>query len=408
MSGKLFALCYAVLLIIAPVINAQMNTVQQYSYSGNQTKLNGFNIIAVTDDSTNYAVYHYSNGYYTRWEAEDTTANLLGTGLKANFGSNTTYNNINCWTTGNDTSNSSRIVLYGPHYRQDKVYKLEYISDPFIEYELKFSLAGTDFIIPSDYSPGDPICKVSIVFSYKTGGVMDSIILAEKTIHADSIFSSFTPFALAYCYPDSFCAGLDRMSSFIEYKIFDYNDSEPLTGIQFQFTWYGKKQVYIDKFEVYDNIIGNEIVNFPELVSNKLNSFARNYTGGSNLKYINEPKTLDNYTPMRFVDSILRTSNHPAGIAGFNPQWNNRRDGDKAIKKFNEMANPRKILMEYKTFDANESIYTMFENQRQRLQEIYQADPDFWYEALIDSSGVYIYRLQSNDLVMPKKFILMK
>jgi len=367
MSGKLFVLCYVIFQIITPIAIAQqeedefiygvylnksdadnnaiyswvkdslkMNTVQQYSYSGNQTKLSGFNLIAVKDDSNDYGVYHYSNGYYTRWEAEDTTKNLWGTGLKANFGSNTIYNNINCWTTGNDTSNSSRIVLYGPHYRQDKVYKLGYLRRT-LEYELKFSLAGTDIIIPPDYEPEDSICKVSVVFSYKTGGVTDSIILAEKIIYADSIFSSFTPYTLTYSYPESFCTSLEGKSSLIEYEILNYNDSEPLTGIQFQFTWYGKKQVYIDKFEVYDDEIGKEIVNRPGFVTYQLDSFANNYSSWSNLKYffnISEPQTIDNYTPMRFVDSILYTNGHKTGIAEFYPQWNGWRNGDKTIEKF--------------------------------------------------------------------------
>ena len=66
-----------------------MNTVIQYADGENAAQkniLSDFSLIAVKGDSPQDAVSHYSNGYYTKWEAEDVVTNTLQTGIKANFG----------------------------------------------------------------------------------------------------------------------------------------------------------------------------------------------------------------------------------------------------------------------------------------------------------------------------------
>ena len=53
------------------------------------------------------------------------------------------------------------------------------------------------------------------------------------------------------------------MSGLNQYENLDYDDTKPGTGIQLKVTWYGNKQLYIDKFEVFDQRIGIDFVNIP-------------------------------------------------------------------------------------------------------------------------------------------------
>ena len=140
------------------------------------------------------------------------------------------------------------------------------------------------------------------------------------------------------------------MSGLNQYENLDYDDTKPGTGIQFRVTWYGNKQLYIDKFEVFDQRIGIDFVNNPARVDSAIFNFVNKYQGWDNINHffnISEPQTIDNYTPMKIVDEILQSLGKPKGIAEFYPQYNGWRNGDRTIYKFKEMANPEKTMMEF-------------------------------------------------------------
>lgn len=60
-----------------------------------------------------------------------------------------------------------------------------------------------------------------------------------------------------------------------------------------------------------------------------------------------------------------------------------QRNGDRTIKKFVEMANPSKVMMEFINYYLNEPGLDEYEQQRGLLQELHSYHPNFWYEPLI-------------------------
>ena len=383
-----------------------MNTVIQYANGDNATLkdvLDKYNLVAIKNDSQNDAVAYYSGGYYTKWEAEDTTKNELETGIKADFGSFTNYSNTACWTSGTDLDNTNAIMLRGPQYRQDKKYLPWYMQQFDLKYKLRFNVAVSSLngITPE---PTDPVCKVSVIFTYiNDQGITIDYPLegADLTLYVSSFTGeSFEPFEIVYSYPPEFEQYNSKMEGLNQYELLDYDDTYPGTGIQFKVTWFGNKQLYVDNFQVFDERIGDEIVNHASDVVSRVSSFANKYNGWDNIKYffnVSEPQTIDRYTPMKIVDDILEAMNKPKGIAEFFPQWNGWRNGDRTIYKFKEMANPEKIMMEFITFVEGKQMEEMYEYQRYLLTELSDVNPVFWHESLIaeptlpDGSKCWLY-----------------
>lgn len=304
-----------------------MNTVIQYANGDNPALndiLDKYNLVAIKNDSQNDAVAYYSAGYYTKWEAEDTTKNELETGIKADFGSATNYSNIACWTSGTDLENTNTIMLRGPQYRQDKKYVPWYLNE-LLQYKLRFNVAVSTIngITPE---PTDPVCKVSVIFTYiNDQGITIDYPLegAELTLYVSSFTGeSFEPFEIVYSYPPEFEQYNSKMEGLNQYELLDYDDTYPGTGIQFKVTWFGNKQLYVDNFQVFDERIGSRIVDlYPQVVFD-ITSFANKYNDWDNIKYffnVSEPQTIDRYTPMKIVDDILEAMNKPKGIAELFP-----------------------------------------------------------------------------------------
>ncbi len=381
-----------------------MNTVIQYADGENAAQkniLNDFNLIAVKGDSPLDAVSHYSSGYYTKWEAEDVVTNTLQTGIKANFGYRAILNSENCWTSGDSIVNFNTIMLTGPDYRQDKKYKPQYIFDQLF-YTLRVT-AGVKSIIGISPQPTDPVCKIEVVFRYYENGVLQEFHFpdANTILYVNTFMGeTFETVELTYNYPPDYDQYETKMSGLNQYENLDYDDTKPGTGIQFRVTWYGNKQLYIDKFEVFDQQIGIDFVNNPARVDSAIFNFVNKYQGWDNINHffnISEPQTIDNYTPMKIVDEILQSLGKPKGIAEFYPQYNGWRNGDRTIYKFKEMANPEKTMMEFITFVDGKPMEEMYEYQRDVLQEISAIDTGFWYESLIaeptlpDDSNCWLY-----------------
>jgi len=366
------------------------NTIVQYSNGPNAIQrdlLDKYNLVAVKNDSEQDAVAHYSNGYYTKWEAEDTTKNNLETGIKADYGYETFYDNTYCWTSGDNLNNANSVMLRGPHYRQDKKYKLWYMGSYDLEYILRFNVAATeiDGIVPQ---PTDPVCKIEVIFTYIQGNETIDSMLKDTTLYVNSFSSEeFESFSLFYEYPPNFDQYNEKMSGLNQYNLLDYDDTYPGTGIQFVVTWYGNRQLYVDWLQVYDVEIGDEIVNQYASVVNDIVNFVDNYSGWNNINYffnVSEPQTIDQYTPMKMVDDILDGLNQSKGIAEFYPQWNGWRNGDRTIGKLIEMAEPQKVMMEFiNYFLEGTTLEWEYEQQRSLLQELAVASPDFWYEPMI-------------------------
>ncbi|MDP2363359.1 MAG: hypothetical protein Q8M94_06270, partial [Ignavibacteria bacterium] len=242
--------------------------------------------------------------------------------------------------------------------------------------------------------PDDPVCKISVVFTYKREGQIVSETLKDTTLLV-SFFNddNFKNVDMKYSYPDTFKQYTEKMSGLNEKEFNDYDDTESGMGIQFQVIWYGKKQLYVDKFEVYDNVIGRIFVNDFNGVIADVNTLVNTFNfndpinGWTNIKYffnVNEPQTIDQYTPTRMVDSILQgITNVPRGIAEFYPQYGGGRNGDNTIKKFNDMVGPAKIMMEFINYYLEPTTVDEYERQRWLLHELDSFSPNFWYEPMI-------------------------
>ncbi len=101
--------------------------------------------------NTDY-VYHYSAGYYTKWEAENNVEiDSKSVGIKHDFGTD----GVNYWYSGTDSTNNGKLLVTGPDYRQDRKYLLWYSEDRII-YIVNFKLK-----IDGKLSKGVPGCCLS-------------------------------------------------------------------------------------------------------------------------------------------------------------------------------------------------------------------------------------------------------
>lgn len=215
----------------------KMNTIVHYADGDNTTQrdmVSGFNLIAAKSDNEQDAVMHYSQGYYTKWEAEDTTIHPTKTGIKANYGSSVTYQGVSSWTSGTNEINAGNVLLWGPNYRQDKKYRFNYLDDE-ITYNLKVRLAG-EYIIPQFAPLNEPVCDISVVFTYKEDGIIKNETLASITILDNWLSEEFKDTTLTYSYPSEFVQYSSKMSSLNQENLLSYDDMEAGMGIQFQVT----------------------------------------------------------------------------------------------------------------------------------------------------------------------------
>jgi hypothetical protein len=375
------------------VDSLKMNTILQNIYGEDATQkgmLEKYNLVVTKSDSDSAAVFHYSNGYYTNWEAEKAVSDFqLQTGLKPWFGDSTFYIDRSGWTTG-AVFDTIKWLLTGPHYRQDKKYKMNYMNDYDLEYTLRATLAGReiDETLPP---PGTPVCKISVVFSYysHTSHKIENDTLKELIIDSDALTDGqYQSFDINYTYPERFIQYNQKISGLNQYNLLDYDDTQHSTGIQFKVLWYGGMELIVDKLEVFDGRIGIKFIEDYPTVHGHVTAFANRYDNWDNILYhynINEPQTIDKYTPAKMVDEILSNMNppRPKGLAEFYPQWEGMRNGDYTIQKFKEMASPSQIMMEFISYETGKTATWRYEQQRGLLQGLHNEHPDFWYEPLI-------------------------
>jgi len=369
-----------------------LNTLLISVLPANQTLLENYKVITQNGSSQNEAVYHYSNGMYTKWEAERDTFAHLETGFKhtvnstntAYIGYSTTYQNRPCWTTGG-FSPPLDSVLWGPHYRQDKNYRLSPYLVEQITYTVKYSIALED---PSA-NPLDEVCEIKVVFCYiddQEERQCTTLAVETKTV-ADFPDNSFQVFDLVYTYPPEFINPvLSPEGDSYDAGYFPFDDTQHNTGIEFQLDWVGMGTLYVDYVEVYDMEIWDDYIDDPLFVSSALQSFLSTYSGSEWDDIIqywfgrDEPQSIDYYEPMRVVDSLIRTM--PGGrplITQFYPQWNGWRNGDRTIPKFMQLVNPDKLMFWNFPYKVGISSEDGLEFLRPLLQEGSENDPDFWY-----------------------------
>lgn len=368
-------------------------------HSDNKDYTSSFDLIAQNALSQDEKVYYYTNGMYTKWEAEegDNTPSLLQTGIKHPvdegwynylYGDTATYLDAKCWATDSTAASWIDTVIWGPNYRQEKNYRFLWPSSPErIEYTVKFRLALR-------YAPANPdteVCKLSVFYRYaiKDGEdityedmTITSRILTVEDLEGDT----FYVYSLDYEYPSEFHNKVNSPSG----DGYDNGDPDTLdtyarTGIEFRVDWSGVGKLYIDYVEVYDKEIWIDYIVSPSSVDNQLSSYLLPYSAWNNIEYWfgrDEPQSIDYYEPMRIVDSLIRDT--PGGapiITQFQTQWNGFQNGDRTIKKYVSLSQPDNLMFDSFPFRTSHTNGFGLRFLQWLMQDAAVSDSNFWYVA---------------------------
>jgi hypothetical protein len=390
-----------------------LNTIYQRADEDTKEQLKGYNLLAYNSLSDTEYIYHYSTAYYSKWEAEQNQTDPTRVGVKHKYGSYANYiingNNIPCWSTiGLNSPKDS--VMYGPHYRQDKAYKRLYPYNwrkDTVKYVPRFNMA-----LSKDPSVGnnEDVCKIKVVYRYRrydsnwTNPIDSDYVFMERTLKVGDFdpYGNFDDFYLNP-HPDSVWYKYSRIEFPPAGKIagqipaddYIYTDSEDSLGIQFCVDWLRTDELctlYINYVEVYDNNGWNKYINNPGLVEYQIKHYADSIKnlGFTNIMYwggTDEPYSIDTYTPLHIVDSLIRSYpvQAPPLIVAFDPSWSvdYKINGEDELSMFYNIAKPGRI---------NLGIYSClewwpvirgydFEWLRFNFQRASALDPNFWFNA---------------------------
>jgi hypothetical protein len=374
-------------MVYSSVRSLWMNIVIQYAPYYNQQikdKLSPFNLVVVKEDTPADYISYYSRGYYTKWESVQNQLNPVKVGVQHNGGGPGSFNSAPCWSS-QGVQDSIPGLVKGPDYRQDKNYRLNY-DKSLINYTVNFQMAYS----PATHeSHGNIVCRIGVrLKSLVMNGDktrLDSVEFISKKILVSDFNSAFKKFTLGYDYGS------------LAKKVYD--DTAPGTGIEFFVDFLGQGTLYINFMEVYDNAVwGTYFMDDSTRTTSikNIKTFANNYSKWSNLQYFyaaDEPQTIDQYEPIRFVDSILRdsTSMQKPIISAFYPQWDGGRNGEITAQGYKIQANPRTIMTDYYPFWAENNYTTEFDFRWLQvvLQQISHEDKHFWY--MPQAFGEYLW-----------------
>jgi len=335
------------------------NSVIQYGNANTLDWANVDNFLAENADNSSDVINHYTCGYYTKWEAEKTQSSDEITGLLHSAGTNTQLNGINCWST-NGLNSIKDSIIYGPHYYQEKNYRLPY-NTARIGYTVRFRMAINDN--NPILNPDDNVCIIRVIYRYAEifpdgSDTTVNEVLAERVVKASEFRpdNQFGDIDLGYFYPNAFADNpLDRKVEPLE-NTGDrvILDRLPNTGIQFQVKWLGgNDNLYIDYIEVFDQNIWGYLID--PLNHNteiqRIKNYASQYSNQTKLKYWygrDEPNTMDSFTPMHIVDSLIRlaTDNARFLITEYYPDWRIQVNGDNFMEKYYNMVKPQRLMID--------------------------------------------------------------
>lgn len=384
-----------------------MNSLFQWAVNGpygNKDLMDSLIVFAVNQDLLEWPGY-YATCYYTKWEAEQNQTDLLRVGIKHPRGDTATWKNSLCWSTIDNTAHPERILIYGPHYRQDNRYKSwahgenRYNVNYFVRYRMALDN-------PRNADPNLPVCKIRVIYSYRKYDSENqwgdsTCVFRERTITVGEFpengeFDYFYFDPATYKYPPRF--QLPNYANKIDPSISEYpkyEDSRSYQGIQFIVEWLVTNPeesgltLYVDNIEVYDNDWGDGFMVDSSTTAQTvqdIQTYAANFSNWANIKYflgMDEPYSIDAFTPTRIVDSLLEISQNPGLLTVFNPywSWDNKINGDTLLYQFYRMANPEQLIVDMYPFAEWFPIAraTDFEYLRYTFQECHSMQPGFWY-----------------------------
>jgi len=222
-------------------------------------------------------------------------------------------------------------------------------------------------------SQNEDVCVLKVVFRYKIVyssapgdyEYIDSVFIIrtlkvsdfDSTGEFDDFYLNENSLFAWYKYPEQFILPkeLENMANPPEYSYITY--SESYTGIQFWVDWLRTDNLctlYIDSAEVYDNDGWDEFIDNPDSVAYKVKTYAENFPESEwpNLIYwagVDEPYSIDCYTPIHIVDSLIRSDpvNAPPLVVHFDPSWWHtfNINGEDEVMQIYNRADPENYLL---------------------------------------------------------------
>jgi hypothetical protein len=376
-----------------------MNTIIQYADGTTKGFLENYNVIAANHDYKTGPdkdwIGYYSTGYYSKWESEENQLDTLRAGVKHKAGKSANWNNTLCWSTEEVTEPACSLI-YGPHYRQEKRYKSwTHGCIECVQYTARFNMA-LDFN-PDSVEQNENVCVIKVVFRY--GKSVNGQVTTHDTVfrkdtlkisdfNSDGSFKHFT-LNPPYQYPSEFVPSdyEGRAETPPDVEVY-YTDSQGNNGIQFWVEWLRDDALctlYIDYAEVYDNNGWDDFVDNPDSVALKVQNYVQSHSNWDNILYWyghDEPWTIDAFTPMHIIDSLVKDEGGAPLITEFYPYWayNNLINGDTLIRQFVEMAKLEKLMIDvYPIGPDINRLPTALESLRNKFQEANSLQSDFWY-----------------------------
>ena len=344
-------------------------------HADNATKgdLENFNVIGMNLDTEADVIMYYSGGYYSKWEAEnDTITDLSMPRIKHGSGeADGEY-----WRSTSQTQVGDTLV-YGPHYVQSRKYNLNPVTSEDIDYIVNFKMKMT-----GDNTTLDPVCRLSVKYTIlkQISGnyisldttLTDLVLLAKNLSTSDSVIS------LDYKIP----AVINGIKTRMTYPDIDLNKittDYPSYGVEFivEILDDTDREIYVDYIEVYDRTIWeakfreNKNTTIQEIISYASRSEYSNWEG---LKYwyaVDEPYSIDQYEPIRIVDSVLSANGFPRLITALYPGWSGKKNWEITTKRFLEITKPERLMLDYYPFYPNKTEAEGLESQRLTLQRQY-------------------------------------
>ncbi len=281
---------------------------------------------------SNY-IMSYSEGAYTKWEAEGKTTGKGDAELKYKNSICTTFNTGGREGVVTNIGAGYDTLIYGPGYMQERRYWR--IDTGYVQYTADFNIKLSN--ISSGGNPNDTICILQVT---------DSKIVCcpyrDSTIFVESralLRSNFTPgswqiFQINY---DFSSEEMDEEGELPNYTFQRVQNDPPNKNladyVQFKVIWKGDPytRLYVDNVIISD-FKGMNIVNNPAFQQNIIDQATESFTSGDIENYvtawntIDEPETIDNYEPIRKIDSLLKArSEGERGIwVSFPSSWNGR------------------------------------------------------------------------------------
>jgi parallel beta-helix repeat protein len=396
-----------------------MNFLHQYADTATIPKdlLEGLNFAAYNGERLDEWIQYYSTAYYSKWEAEENQQTWYKVGFKHKdsmgnlIGSLATYLERDCWST-EGLSVPACSLVYGPHYHQEKVYKRwpDKIKYPeyqdYDRYDLRYTPRYVMALKLNDIvDTSEVVCKLYVKVTYREANPLPygediEIVLKERTLRV-SDFAPYDTFKTIYLgeivdtawykYPLEFRDPQDGSNKRenLQSEGIQYFDRWGAQGVQFCIDWLrndDKCTLYVDYVEVYDNDGGDDFANDPQSVIDNIVTYAQSFPQSEwpNMKYWggpDEPSSLDDYIPMKIVDSVLNSIGAPRLLTKFYPWWEGEVNGDVQLVRYYNTVQPEKLFIDFFPFlDFRDPAgFEDWETTRKMFQICHSLQPGFYY-----------------------------